>query len=329
MRHLEQPDGIVSKPIQTASDFFKSKVDELTEKGLKAGVWNDNFEALKVTWERERSTLMKQRNVYEKAVTDTQNISKFNEETADAVTHSIYKLEEQIEVFLDKKLRAKKLLSENAKPLSEARKDYRDAKASAGRAEVSGIHKFGEMEGLGKANRVVDKNKTSIEAKASGLEQMVFDENAVLSAEKTELTFLHKLRPQMLELNQQLRERIEETRHTIYDELNSVIAQLTSDTILVDASPQKINSQLYHLWKARLGKMTEHGARITSKKVQDANEEINNLRKRIAENIKTKKEVPAHIIAQMKEVEDQIAYVDIYWKPNSGTRKMFSNRSKE
>lgn len=310
MHAMLHPDEIPTKAIASTVEMFRNASEELTQKAMKAGVFNENFEALKTTWERERGALTRQRDAYEKAVTDTQNIIKFNEETADAVTHSVYKLNEQIDAFHDKKLRVKDLLAENAKPLSEARKTYRDTKASSERAEVSGIRKFGEMEGLGKANRAVDKNKTPIEAKASGLEQMAFDENVVLSEEKAELTFLHKLRPQLTELNQQLRERIGEVRNVIYEGLNDVIAQLSSDTILVNESPKKLNSQLYHLERARVGKMTARGARVTSKEIQDANEEIHKLMKQVAENVKTKKEVPAHIIEQMKEIEDQVAYVD-------------------
>lgn len=310
MHAMLHPDEIPNKAVASMVELFRNASEELTQKAMKAGVFNENFEALKTTWERERGALTRQRDAYEKAVTDTQNISKFNEETADAVTHSIYKLNEQIDAFQDKKLRVKDLLEENAKPLSEARKAYRDAKTSSERAEVSGIRKLGEMEGLGKANRVVDKNKAPIEAKASGLEQMVFDENAVLSEEKAELTSLHKLRPQLTELNQQLRERIGEARVVIYEGLNDVIAQLSSDTTLVNESPKKLNSQLHNLERARIGKMTARGAQVTSKEIQDANEEIHKLMKQVAENIKTKKEVPAHIIEQMKEIEDQVSYVD-------------------
>ena len=124
------------------------------------------------------------------------------------------------------------------------------------------------------------------------------------------MTFLHKLRPQLTELNQQLRERIGEARIVVYEGLNDVIDQLSSDTILVNESPKKLNSQPYHLEGARVGKMTARGARVISKEIQDANEEIHKLMKQVAENIKTKKEVPANIIEQMREIEDQVAYVD-------------------
>ena len=81
VRHLEQPDGIVAKPIQTASDFFKSKVDELTEKGLKTGVWNDNFEALKAVKREELQTLLKKKENFENLTKETEELKRASDTT--------------------------------------------------------------------------------------------------------------------------------------------------------------------------------------------------------------------------------------------------------
>ena len=45
--------------------------------------------------------------------------------------------------------------------------------------------------------------------------------------------------------------------------------------------------------------------------IENINEEIARIRKQIFENIKTKKEIPSHIVSAIMEVEDQTAYVNL------------------
>ena len=114
MHAMLHPDEIPNKAVASMVGLFRNASEELTQKAMKAGVFNENFEALKTTWETERNELAKARDMHTAEVTETEaELKKLQEqkqklENLDTQTERVVETETSIR-------EKQELLTENKK----------------------------------------------------------------------------------------------------------------------------------------------------------------------------------------------------------------------
>jgi hypothetical protein len=114
MHAMLHPDEIPNKTVASMVELFRNASEELTQKAMKAGVFNENFEALKTTWETEHNELVKARDTHTAEVTKTEaELKKLQEqkqklENLDTQTEGVVKTEISIR-------EKQELLTENKK----------------------------------------------------------------------------------------------------------------------------------------------------------------------------------------------------------------------
>lgn len=134
-RHaLYYPKEQCAPSIAKMRDFWVSSSKEITDKAVKAGVFNENFEALKKTWENEQAQLNKQKEAYEKAMGDAKATLDDGVRVQSDIEKEIELTDSQIVEEERKIARAKDLIKENRSTLSEVNKEIRTASGSLKRA---------------------------------------------------------------------------------------------------------------------------------------------------------------------------------------------------
>ena len=329
IRQLEFPDTLVEKPIQAAAAFFNGSVNALTDKAVKAGVFNENFEALLKKLKTEQQGLRRHVDRYNQAVADMDAVDALRGDVLADVYSKSEQLRGEVERLEGGLTRVDALLKNNQTTLSEVRAEIRKNETSAERANKSVLLGTGKQKGISETERFTSKVASKHENTRAGLATMKEDAELTLRFEKDTLKLTRQERPLLNKARAQLRTAVNENRkklNSLYKGLMDEVEAFLKDAPETDKGLQEvllthseaireISSKINTLDRVRRGKMTKRDRKKEfSQDVKSINDDIEQLRGQIAENLAALKkaniELPPKIARYIDMIEDQTAWTE-------------------
>ena len=323
-RHaLYYPKEQCAPSIAKMRDFWISSSKEITDKAVKAGVFNESFEAFKKKLESEQSQLNRQKNNYEAAVADTKAIRNYGLHVQKEIEGEIKFTDTQIAAQEAAIARVNALLKDNRTTLSDVNAEIRKATASYERALSAEKVEAGRNK---EAARTLDveKNVTMpyIEREVR-YEQAVAQEGVALDAMKAEQSSMHSARPNLQKQNRGLRKKIDDLRSKLNELYSEVMDEIE---VAMEDFPDEVRTEGSHLLenlehligkfntleRARLGKMSPRDRNLKEfpkDELLKTSSEIKGLREQISKNAqeirKLNVELPPKLARIAMDIEDQ------------------------
>lgn len=326
---FEFPDMPCANQVREVFDFFKNQTADITDMAVKAGVFNENFEALRKIWETEYRGLRQHTDRYNQAVADTDAVDALRSEALSDVYSTSEQLRKEVETIEGKVARVDALLKNNQTTLSEVRAEIRKNETSAERANKSVLLETGKQKGFSETERFTSKVTSKHENTRAGLETMKKDAELTLRFEKDTLKSIRQERPLLNKARAQLRTAVNENRkklNSLYKGLMDEVEAFLKDAPETDKALQEvllthskaireISSKINTLDRVRRGKMTKRDRKKEfSQDVKSINDDIKQLRGQIAENLAALKranvELPPRIARYIDMIEDQTAWTE-------------------
>ena len=326
---FEFPDMPCANQVREVFDFFKNQTADITDMAVKAGVFNENFEALRKTLETEHRGLRQHTDRYNQAVADTDAVDTLRSEALSDVYSTSEQLRKEVETIEGKVARVDALLKNNQTTLSEVRAEIRKNEISAERANKSVLLETGKQKGISETERFTSKVTSKHEDARASLETMKEDAELTLRFEKDTLKSIKQERPLLNKARAQLRTAVNENQkklNSLYKGLVDEIDVFLKDAPETDKALQEvllthseaikgISSKINTLDRARRGKMTKRDRKKEfSQDVKSINDDIKQLRGQIAENLAALKranvELPPKIARYIDIIEDQTAWTE-------------------
>ena len=326
---FEFPDMPCANQVREVFEFFKDQTADITDMAVKSGVFNENFEALRKTWEAEHRKLRGHTDRYNQAVADTDAVDAFRGEALSDVYSTNEQLRKEVEKLEGGIARADALLKNNQTTLSEVRAEIRKNEISAERANKTALLETGRQKGVSETERFASKIASKHEDARAGLETMKEDAELTLRFEKDTLKSIRQERPLLNKARAQLRTAVNENRkklNSLYKGLVDEIDVFLKDAPETDKALQEvllthskaikeISSKINTIDRVRRGKMTKRDRKKEfSQDVKSINDDIRQLRGQIAENLAALKrsnvELPPRIARYIDTIEDQTAWTE-------------------
>jgi hypothetical protein len=323
-RHsLYYPKEQCAPAIAKMRDFWVSSSKEITDKAVKAGVFKENFEALRKKLESERSQLNRQQKNYETAVDNTKAIRNYGLHVQKEIEGEIKLTDTQITEQEARIARVNALLKDNRTTLSDVNAEIRKATASHERALSAEKVETGRNK---EAARTLDAEKKVampyIEQEVR-YKQAIAEEGAALDVMKAEQSSMHSVRLNLRKQNRGLREEIDGLRSKLNELYSEVMDELE---VAMEDFPDEVRTEGSHLlenmdrlvWKfntlerARLEKMSPRDRNLKEfpeNELLKTNSEIRDLRDLISKNTqeiqKLNAELPQKLVSIAQDIEDQ------------------------
>lgn len=326
---FEFPDMPCANQVREVFEFYKDQNADVMDKAVKAGVFNENFEALLKNWTTEHRELRRYADRYNQAVADTDAVDALRGEVLSDVYTKSEQLRKEVERLESGIVRADALLKNNQTTLSEVRAEIRKNEISAERADKSALLETGRQKGISETERFSSKITSKHEDTKAGLATMKEDAEATLRFKKDTLKLIRQERPLLNKARAQLRTSVNENRkklNSFYKELTDEIDVFLKDTPETDKALQEvllthseeikeISSKINILDRARRGKMAKRDRKKGfSPDIKQINDDINQLRGQIAENLAALKranvELPPKIAKYIDIIEDQTTWTE-------------------
>lgn len=282
-RHaLYYPEEQCAPAIAKMRDFWVSSSKEITDKAVKAGVFNENFEAFRKKLESEQSQLNRQKDNYEAAVTDTKALRNYGLHVQKEIEGEIKFTDAQIAAQEATIARADAMLKDNRTTLSDVNAEIRKATASHERALSAEKVETGR-------NKEADRT-LSVEEKA---------------------TMPYKNRGLSEKVNN-LRSKLDGLYSEVVNEIVVAMEDLPGE---VRTEGSRLSENLEHLiekLRARSGKMSPRDGNLKEfpkDELLKTNSEIRSLREQISKNAqeirKLNAELPPKLVRIAMDIEDQ------------------------
>lgn len=323
-RHaLYYPKEQCAPSIAKMRDFWVSSSKEITDKAVKAGVFNENFEAFKKKLESEQSQLNRQKNNYEAAVADTKAIRNYGLHVQKEIEGEIKFTDTQIAAQEAGIARVNALLKDNRTTLSDVNAEIRKATASHERALSAEKVETGRNKEAARTLDVEKKVTMPYIEREVRYEQAVAQEGAALDAMKAEQSSMHSARPSLQKQNRALSKQVNDLR----SKLNELYSELIDEIeVAMEDLPDEVRtegSRLSEKLEQLIGKFnTLEGAKSERTSPSDGslkefpkdellktNSEIRGLREQISKNAqelrKLNVELPPKLVRIAMDIEDQ------------------------
>lgn len=324
---FEFPDMPCANQVREVFGFFKDQTADITDMAVKAGVFNENFEALRKIWETERRELREHTDRYNQAVADTDAVDALRGEVLSDVYTKSEQLRKEVETIEGKVARVDALLKNNKTTLSEVRAEIRKNETSAERANKSILLETGRQKGISETERFASKVVSKHEDARAGLETIKEGAELTLRFQKDTLKLIRQERPLLNRARARLRTAVNENQkklNSLYKGLIDEVEVFLKDAPEADRTLQEvllthseaikgILSKINTLDRVRRGKMTKSDRKKEfSRDIKPINDDIRQLREQIAENLAALKranvELPPKITRYINTIEDQTAW---------------------
>lgn len=323
-RHaLYYPKEQCAPSIVKMRDFWISSSKEITDKAVKAGVFNESFEAFKKKLESEQSQLSRQKNNYEAAVADTKAIRNYGLHVQKEIEGEIKFTDTQIAAQEAAIARVDALLKDNRTTLSDVNAEIRKATASHERALSAEKVETGRNKEAARTLNVEKKVTMPHIEREVRYKQAVAQEGAVLDAMKAEQSSMHSARPNLQKQNRGLREKIDGLRSKldglyseVMDEIEVAMEDLP-DEVRTEASRlseklEQLIGKFNTLERARSERTSPSDGSLKEfpkDELLKTNSEIRGLREQISKNAqelrKLNAELPPKLARIAMDIEDQ------------------------
>ena len=230
---FEFPDMPCANQVREVFDFFKNQTADITDMAVKAGVFNENFEALRKTLETEHRGLRQHTDRYNQAVADTDAVDTLRSEALSDVYSTSEQLRKEVETIEGKVARVDALLKNNQTTLSEVRAEIRKNETSAERANKSVLLETGKQKGISETERFTSKVTSKHEDARASLETMKEDAELTLRFEKDTLKSIKQERPLLNKARAQLRTAVNENQKKLNSLYKGLVDEI--DVFLKDA----------------------------------------------------------------------------------------------
>lgn len=323
-RHsLYHPEEQCAPAIAKMRDFWVSSSKEITDKAVKAGVFNENFEALRKKLESEQSQLNRQQKNYEVAVDNTKAIRNYGLYVQKKIEGEIKFTDTQIAAQEARIARVNSLLKDNRTTLSDVNAEIRKATASRERALSSEKIETGRNKEAGRTLGVEEKVTMPYIEREVRYEQAIAEEGATLDAMKAEQSLMHSARPNLQKQNRGLSEKVNNLRSKLNELYSGVMDEIE---VAIEDFPDEVRTEGSHLLenlnhligkfntleRARLGKMSPRDGNLKEfpkGELLKTNSEIRGLREQISKNAqeirKLNAELPPKLVRIAMDIEDQ------------------------
>lgn len=323
-RHaLYYPGEQCTPSIAKMRDFWVSSSKEITDKAVKAGVFNENFEAFKKKLESEQSQLNRQKNDYEAAVADTKAIRNYGLHVQKEIEGEIKFTDTQIAEQEARIARVDALLKDNRTTLSDVNAEIRKATALHERALSAEKVETGRNKEAARTLNVEKKVTMPYIEREVRYEQAVTQEGATLDAMKTEQGSMHSARPNLQKQNRGLSEKVNNLRSKLNELYSGVMDEIA---VAMEDLPDEVRTEGSHLLenlehliekfntleRARLGKMSPSDRNLKEfpkDELLKTNSETRGLREQISKNAqeirKLNVELPPKLARIAMDIEDQ------------------------
>lgn len=323
-RHaLYHPDEQCAPAITKMRDFWISSSKEITNKAVKAGVFKENFEALRKKLESEQSQLNRQQSNYEAAVDNTKAIRNYGLHIQKEIEGEIKLTDTQIAEQEARIARVNALLKDNRTTLSDVNAEIRKATASHERALSAEKVETGRNKEAARTLDVEKKVAMPYIEREVRYKQAIAEESSALDAMKAEQSSMHSARPNLRKQNRGLREEIDGLRSKLNELYSEVMDELE---VAMEDFPDEVRTEGSHLLenldrlvgkfntleRARLGKMSPSDRNLKEfpeNELLKTNSEIRDLRDLISKNTqeiqKLNAELPQKLVSIAQDIEDQ------------------------